>query len=358
VIRTLRSAVIRGDGIGPEVIDATLPVMVRAAALEGVTVEVTHYDWGADRYLREGSVMPDDGAQLIREHDAVLFGAVGRPDVPDHELVRGLIVALRQELDLAVNLRPIKALPGAPSAKADADVDMLIVRENSEGEYLGIGGRAFQGTPRELSIEASVHTRAGVERAARYAFEQAGHRRGSVTLASKANVLRYGFTLWDEVVAEVAAELPDVQFDMVLVDALAARFVEAPESFDVVLCSNLFGDVLADLAAVYMGGLGMAPSANILPGGDVPGVFEPIHGSAPDIAGTGVANPSACLLSAALLLEHCGVEAAAHRVTDALHRTLAAGCTTPDLGGTETTGSFAAAILEALEAAPEVAARA
>lgn len=355
--RTLSIAAIRGDGIGPEVVDATLPIAIRAASLEDVHVDVTHLDWGADRFLREGAVMPEDGIDEVRRHDAVLFGAVGRPDVPDHLLVRGLIVRLRQALDLAVNLRPVSALPGTTSPLRDATgVDMLIVRENAEGEYLGIGGRAFVGTDREMSLEVAVHTRTGIERAARHAFAQARSRRGLVTLASKANVLRYGFTLWDDVVAAVAAEHPDVGFEMVLVDALAARFVEAPQSLDVVLCSNLFGDVLADLAAAYMGGLGMAPSANVLPGGDVPGVFEPIHGSAPDIAGKGIANPSACVLSAAMMLEDCGAPGAARRMRDALNRTLAAGRATPDLGGSDTTESFAAALLDALDVPSEVSA--
>jgi tartrate dehydrogenase/decarboxylase/D-malate dehydrogenase len=348
--RTLRVAVVPGDGIGPEVVEATVPLLEQAAALEGATVELTSLDWGSDRYLDTGAAMPADAADVARAHDAVLFGAVGRPDVPAHVSVWGLILALRQELDLYVNLRPVASWEGIPGPLRDgADVDFVVVRENTEGEYAGMGGRSHTGTPDEVAVEVAIHSRRGVERVARYAFELARGRRGLVSLVTKSNASKYGYVLWDEVVAEVAAEFPDVRCEAVFADAMAARMIERPRSLDVLLCSNLFGDILSDLGAPLQGGLGMAPSANLRPCGGAPGVFEPVHGSAPDIVGRGVANPVGCVLSAALLLADCGLRQAAAALERAVGDAVRDPRTrTPDIGGGAGTRDLAGAIRASL----------
>ncbi|HEX7084535.1 MAG TPA: isocitrate/isopropylmalate dehydrogenase family protein [Gaiellaceae bacterium] len=343
-------AVVPGDGIGPEVVEATVPLLEQAAALEGATVELTSLDWGSDRYLDTGAAMPADAADVARAHDAVLFGAVGRPDVPAHVSVWGLILALRQELDLYVNLRPVASWEGIPGPLRDgADVDFVVVRENTEGEYAGMGGRSHTGTPDEVAVEVAIHSRRGVERVARYAFELARGRRGLVSLVTKSNASKYGYVLWDEVVAEVAAEFPDVRCEAVFADAMAARMIERPRSLDVLLCSNLFGDILSDLGAPLQGGLGMAPSANLRPCGGAPGVFEPVHGSAPDIVGRGVANPVGCVLSAALLLADCGLRQAAAALERAVGDAVRDPRTrTPDIGGGAGTRDLAGAIRASL----------
>ncbi|WP_166348353.1 isocitrate/isopropylmalate dehydrogenase family protein [Phytoactinopolyspora limicola] len=345
----LRLACIPGDGVGPEVIAAALPVIRDAAALHGAQLDVLEVDWGGERHLRTGAPMPADAADIVRQHDAVLFGAVGRPDVPDHELVWGLIIALRQQLDLAVNLRPVRSWDGVPSVVTSAPgTDLLIVRENTEGEYSGAGGRAHRASGAELAVEVAIHSRHAIERAARYAFDQASRRRGRLALVTKSNAMRHGYTLWDEVVADVAEDFPAVEWQPVLVDAMAARMVQRPTELDVLLCSNLFGDILADLAAVLAGGLGMAPSANVSPQA-TPGLFEPIHGSAPDIAGQGIANPVACLLSGAMMLDHSGLPAAGDSIRDAIATALLdPSIHTPDLGGTGTTEGVATAVRAAL----------
>jgi tartrate dehydrogenase/decarboxylase/D-malate dehydrogenase len=345
----VRLACIPGDGIGPEVVAAALPILRDAAATQDATLDVLELDWGGARHVRTGAAMPADGAGRLREFDAVLFGAVGRPDVPDHDLVWGLIITLRQQLGLAVNLRPVRSWPNVPSVVTSAQgTDMLIVRENTEGEYSGAGGRVHRGFPGELAVEVAVHTRAVIERAARHAFEAAQRRRRRLALVTKSNAMRHAYTLWDEVVGAVAADYPDVEYQTVLVDAMAARLVQRPAELDVLLCSNLFGDILADLAAVLAGGLGMAPSANVRPGAS-PGIFEPVHGSAPDIAGQGVANPVACVLSGAMLLDHVGLPAAGDLVRTAVAAALRdPNSHTPDLGGTGTTDSLAAAIRTAV----------
>ncbi|NDL59564.1 isocitrate/isopropylmalate dehydrogenase family protein [Phytoactinopolyspora sp. XMNu-373] len=345
----IRLVSIPGDGVGPEVVAATLPVIQDAALMHGAGLDVLEVDWGGERHLRTGAPMPDDAAELVRSHDAVLFGAVGRPDVPDHELVWGLIIALRQQLDLAVNLRPVRSWENVPSVVTSAPgTDLLIVRENTEGEYTGVGGRTHRGREAELGIEVAVHSRPAIERAARYAFEQAGRRRGQVALVTKSNAMRHGYTLWDEIVAEVAAEFPAVECQPVLVDAMAAQMIQRPAELDVLLCSNLFGDILADLAAVLAGGMGMAPSANVSPA-TTPGLFEPIHGSAPDIAGQGIANPTACMLSGAMMFDHVGLPAAGDSIRNAIAVALLDSSNhTPDLGGTGTTDGLAAAVRSAL----------
>jgi tartrate dehydrogenase/decarboxylase/D-malate dehydrogenase len=346
--------VIPGDGVGPEVIGATVPVLRAALEQHGGAdqqLEVTELDWGGERYLREGAAMPADAARIAKAHDAVLFGAVGRPDVPDHELVWGLIIGLRQQLDLAVNIRPVRAFRGVPTKVRDTDgVDLVIVRENTEGEYVGAGGVAHAGTGEDLGIEVAVHSRRVIERAAHHAFGLAAKRGGRLALVTKSNAMRHGYPLWDRVVREVGEQYPSVELEVVLVDAMAARMIQAPRSLDVLLAGNLFGDILSDLAAVLAGGMGMAPSANVLPGGNVPGVYEPVHGSAPDIAGRGIANPVACLLSGALLLEDLGHDKAADAIRDAVASALEDPTHhTPDLGGTASTTDLAAAVLHRME---------
>lgn len=344
-------AVIPGDGVGPEVVDATLPVLERALASTGVSLHTTALDWGGERFLREGAAMPADAADIVRRHDAVLFGAVGRQDVPDHELVWGLIIGLRQQLDLGLNVRPIVAFPGVPTrVRGTEGVDLVIVRENTEGEYVGAGGLAHAGTGADLGLEIAVHSRPVIERAARYAFGLARSRRGRLSLVTKSNAMRHGYPLWDRAVREVAEEFPDVELEIVLVDAMAARMIQDPLSLDVLLAGNLFGDILSDLAAVLAGGMGMAPSANIRPAGGAPGVYEPVHGSAPDIAGRGIANPVACLLSGAMMLADLGCDVAATRIRSAVAAALTSPTThTADLGGRATTKDATSAVMLEME---------
>jgi tartrate dehydrogenase/decarboxylase/D-malate dehydrogenase len=349
---TVRLAVIPGDGVGPEVVDATLPVLDAALARHGSGVELTMLDWGGRRFLREGAAMPVDGAELLRAFDAVLFGAVGRPDVPDDELVWGLIIGLRQQLDLAVNIRPVRAFPGVPTKVRGTDgVDLVIVRENTEGEYAGVGGVVHSGTGHDLGLEVAVHSRRVIARAAHHACAMAARRSARLCLVTKSNAMRYGYPLWDRVVREVAEQYPQVALEIVLVDAMAARMIQEPRSLDVVLTSNLFGDILSDLAAVLAGGLGMAPSANVGYDNGAPGIYEPVHGSAPDIAGKGIANPVACMLSGALLLEDLGHTGPAEDVRAAVTAALRdPKCHTADLGGQATTEQLGKAVLQGIGA--------
>jgi len=348
--RSIHVAAVPGDGIGPEVMRVTLPLLEAAAALDGAAVRVTELDWGGDRYLRTGAAMPEEAADMLLGFDAVLFGAVGRLDIPAHVSVWGLILALRQALDLYVNLRPVHVWPGLSIPIRDAEgTDFVVVRENTEGEYTGAGGRAHTGTPNDVAIEIGIHSRAAIERIAHHAFQLAGSRRGRVSLVTKSNVSRFGYALWDEVVLDIHASYPEIEFETVFVDAMAARIIERPQSLDVLLCSNLFGDILSDLGAPLQGGLGMAPSANLRPGGVVPGIFEPVHGSAPDIAGQGIANPAACVLSAALLLSDRGCPEGAAALQRAVGEAYASDTArTPDVGGSATTERAAEEIGAAL----------
>jgi tartrate dehydrogenase/decarboxylase/D-malate dehydrogenase len=352
--RTLRIATIGGDGIGPEVVAATMPSLVAVAEGYGVAVEVTELGWGGDRLLRTGSAMPPDGADVLRQHDAVLLGAVGHPELSPSESVWTLVLPIRKALDLFVNLRPIKAWPGVPSPIKDASLtDFVVVRENTEGEYTGIGGRVHQGTPDEVATDVAIHSRRAIARVARYAFELARARDQTLTLVTKSNVSRHGYALWDEVVFELGeAEFDDVPLEKSYIDAMAARLIERPRSLGVLVCSNLFGDILSDAGAPIAGGLGMAPSANISPAGDGPGVFEPVHGSAPDIAGRGIANPMACVLSAAMLLRSVQLEEAADTLERAVSDVVSSQeGRTRDLGGRATTLEAAAAVEQAVAAA-------
>jgi tartrate dehydrogenase/decarboxylase/D-malate dehydrogenase len=327
-----RVAVIAGDGAGPEVV-AEARKAVDALAL---AIEWTDLPWGTDHFHEHGAMMPADALDVARTYDAILLGAVGHPSVPDHVTLWGLLLPLRQGLDLYANLRPARLLDGVPSAlEGRPAVDMLFVRENTEGEYSGVGGRAHQGLELEVGIETSVFTRAGVRRVVERAFALAEQRRGVLTSATKSNASRYGYVLWDEVVEEVHASHPDVRVERVLVDALAARMVSSPGSLDVVVASNLFGDILTDLAAVLQGGMGMAASASL--GDERVAIFEPVHGSAPDIAGQGIANPLGAIWSAALMLEHLGEADASQQLLGAVEEVCRRGTLTRDLGGSATT---------------------
>lgn len=340
----LRIALLPGDGVGPEV------VAEARRALEALQLDLSFDElpWGSAYFREHGRMMPADALEQVRAYDALLLGAVGVPDVPDDLTLWGLLLELRQGLDLWANVRPARLLDGIPTPLAGrrpADVDMLFIRENTEGEYAGVGGRAHRGQPQEVALETSVFTRAGIERVVHYAFEQAQARRGSLVSATKSNASRYGYALWDEVVEEAAASFSGVRVERVLVDALCARMVRDPASIDVVVASNLFGDLLTDLAAALQGGLGMAASANIAPNSDAPGLYEPVHGSAPDIAGRSVANPMAAIWSAALMLEHTGHAQAAAQLMRALETVARQGPRTQDVGGSATTREVGEAVV-------------
>jgi tartrate dehydrogenase/decarboxylase / D-malate dehydrogenase len=342
----MKVALLAGDGVGPEVTAEARKVV---DALE-IDVEWSELPWGADHWHRHGTVMAPGAIEVLRGHDAILMGAVGDPSVPDPESLWGLILKIRQELDLAVNVRPARLLDGIPcplAGREPQDVDMVFVRENTEGEYSGVGGRTHQGQRNEVAIESTVFTRSGCERAIRYAFKLAATRRGILTSATKSNASRYAFTFWDDVVDDVGREFPDVRIDRVLVDALCARLITNPGSVDVVVASNLFGDILTDLAAALQGGMGMAASANIGLEGQ-PALFEPVHGSAPDIAGRGLANPCGAIWSSALMLEHLGLEREAARVMLALKAVCANGPRTRDVGGSASTSEIGDAVVEQL----------
>jgi tartrate dehydrogenase/decarboxylase/D-malate dehydrogenase len=334
-----RIAAIPGDGIGPEVIESARAVLDAVTARHGIALEYETLDWSCRRYTEQGAMMPPDGIDVLRGFDAVLLGAVGWPGVPDHVSLWGLLIPIRRAFRQYVNLRPIRVFPGMASPLRSADdVDFVVVRENVEGEYSEIGGRIHSGFPDEAAVQESVFTRAGVTRIADYAFELAGRRRGYVTSATKSNGIVHTMPFWDEVVAERAAEHPNVRWDSEHIDALAAKFVLQPQRFDVVVASNLFGDILSDLAAAVAGSIGIAPSANLDPTRDHPSMFEPVHGSAPDIAGQGVANPIGAVWSAVLMLDHLGHPAAAAEVMAAIEAVLADPATrTGDLGGSAST---------------------
>jgi tartrate dehydrogenase/decarboxylase/D-malate dehydrogenase len=349
---TYRVALLPGDGVGPEVIAEAR----KAVDALGLAVDWTELPWGSAYWHEHGRMMAEDALDVLRAHDAVLMGAIGDPSVPDHVSLWETILEIRQKLDLWANLRPARLLPGIPTplaGRGPEEIDMLFVRENTEGEYAGVGGRAHRGLGSEVAIETSVFTRAGCERVLRLAFELAEERRSLVTSATKSNASRFGYVLWDEIAEEIAAEHPGVRSERVLVDALAARMVRSPESLDVVVASNLFADILTDLAAAIQGGMGMAASANLAPAPDseAPGVFEPVHGSAPDIAGQGIANPAGAIWSASLMLEHLGEQAAAVRVLEALATVCDKGPKTRDVGGTATTREVGDAVVAAIGAA-------
>jgi tartrate dehydrogenase/decarboxylase/D-malate dehydrogenase len=347
-----RVAVIGGDGIGPEVIDQAIRVANAALRHDHAAIDWNRLPWSSAYYKETGRMMPADGWEQLRQHDAILLGAIGSPDVPDHITLHGLLLPMRRNFDQYVNLRPAYLYAGVQSPlrdKAPGSIDMLVYRENTEGEYAPVGGRHYQGTPHEIAVQTAIFTRRGCERIMRAAFEGARKRRRKVTSITKSNAQVYGMVLWDEVFRSVAPDYPDVQAGSLLIDAAAMDFVRKPESFDVVVASNLFGDILTDLSAIVTGSMGLAASGNINPERTYPSMFEPVHGSAPDIAGKGIANPLAAILSAGMLLDHLGLAKSAAAVRKAVAAVLQAGKPrTPDLGGTATTIAVADAVLAAL----------
>ena len=349
-----RVAVIAGDGIGREVIPAGMSVIKKAAAMCGAAVEFVEFPWGCDFYRAHGRMMDADGFERLKDFDAIYLGAIGDPSVPDHISVWELILPIRQRFDQYVNLRPMRLVSGVTTPlanRAAADVDMVCIRENSEGEYAGIGGRLHADTPSEVAQQVSVMTRRGIERIARYAFETAAARpRRLLASATKSNALQFTMVLWDRVLECVAKDYPSVSWRKYHVDALAARMVTDPGSLDVIVASNLFGDILTDLGAAVSGSLGIAPSGNINPERRYPSMFEPIHGSAPDIAGKGVANPIGAVWAGALMLDHLGARDGHDLVVHAIERVLAGGGPrTPDLGGRARTDDVTRAIVQELD---------
>ncbi|HEU4687904.1 MAG TPA: tartrate dehydrogenase [Vicinamibacterales bacterium] len=347
-------ALIPGDGIGAEVLDAALVPLRVVAARHGFELAEQAYDWSSERHLRTGAMMPENGVDLLRRHDAILLGAVGWPDlVPDDVTLHGLLLPIRKELDLFANVRPHRVLPGITGPLRKDGFDILCVRENTEGEYSGAGGRVHRGRADEVAVETAVFTRQAVERILRYAFDQARERTGRLASVTKSNAQRHTMVFWDEVTDEVAQEYPDVEVRRYHVDAIAARMITHPETLDVVVASNLFGDILSDIGAAIQGGLGFAASANINPSRDVPSMFEPVHGSAPDIAGQGIANPVATVWSASLMLRHLGEHAAATELFAAMEIVSQDGHgLTPDCGGSESTHGVADRIADVVAGGP------
>jgi tartrate dehydrogenase/decarboxylase/D-malate dehydrogenase len=347
-LKTYRIASIPGDGIGNEVIPAGIEALEKAA--DGFRLEFRHFDWSSERFKKTGAYIPDGGLEELKKFDAILFGAVGAPDVPDHVSLWGLRLPICQGFDQYANVRPSRLLPGVESpVKNAAEIDWVIIRENTEGEYSGAGGRVHRGLPNEVALEVSTFTRSGVERIHRFAFELARKRpRKHLTLVTKSNAQRHGMVLWDEVFFELQEHYPDVKTDRVLVDAMTTRMVLKPSAIDVMVASNLHADILSDLAAALSGSLGIAPTANLNPERKFPSMFEPIHGSAFDIAGKGIANPIATFWTASMMLEHLGENKAAARLMKAIEGTTEEGIVTPDLGGTARTKDVTRAVCQQL----------
>ena len=355
-MKTYKIAAIPGDGIGTEVVDAGVEVLKALAAREGkFAFHFDHFDWGGEYYKKHGRMMPENGRDQIRHHDAILFGSAGHPEIPDHITLWGLRLNICQPFDQYANVRPTRILPGITSplrAVKDKELDWVIVRENSEGEYAGVGGRVHQGSPLEAATDVSMFTRAGVERIMRFAFKLARSRpRKLLTVVTKSNAQRHAMVMWDEIAAEIAAEFPDVAWDKMLVDAMTMRMVGRPQSLDTIVATNLHADILSDLAAALAGSLGIAPTANLNPERNFPSMFEPIHGSAFDIMGKGIANPVGTFWSAVMLLEHLGENAAAARLMKAVERVTAdPALHTPDLGGSADTRKVTDAVVTAIRA--------
>jgi tartrate dehydrogenase/decarboxylase/D-malate dehydrogenase len=348
-MREFAIAVYPGDGIGPEVTEQAVRVLREVERLRGTfRFQMTEFDWGLRHFQAHGSVVPLDFLDLLRGFDAILLGAVGWPaTLPDHLTLEPL-VRIRQAFDQYACVRPARLYPGVRSllaGRGPSDIDMLVIRENTEGEYVDNGGFFRRGTPDEFAVQTAVHTRRGVERILRYGFNMARRRRHKLTMATKSNAQRYAYLLWDETLERLAPEYPDVRAERQHCDALIMNFVRSPQQFDVVVASNLFGDLLTDLGGILGGGLGLAPSCNVNPERTFPSMFEPVHGSAPDIAGQNIANPVAAILSAAMMLDHLGLDSAATQVRSAVERALAAGAQTRDLGGLLTTDAMGNAIL-------------
>jgi tartrate dehydrogenase/decarboxylase/D-malate dehydrogenase len=354
-MKTYRIAAIPGDGIGKEVIAAGIEVLEALAKADGgFDFYFQVFPWSSDYYLEHGHYIPDGGLERLKSFDAIFFGAVGSPKVPDHVSLWGLRLPICQGFDQYANVRPSRVFPGThgPLRCPASDIDWVIVRENTEGEYAGNGGRVHRGLPEEVATETSVFTRTGVERIQRFAFKLAKKRpRRHLTLVTKSNAQRHGMVMWDEIFFEVAKDFPDVTHDRELVDAMTTRMVLKPKTLDTIVATNLHADILSDLAAALSGSLGIAPTANLNPERRFPSMFEPIHGSAFDIAGKGIANPVATFWTAAMMLEHLGETAAAARLIRAVEETTTAGTLTPDLGGSATTRQVTAAVCASLQRA-------
>lgn len=353
-MKTYKIAVIAGDGIGPEVIAEGVKVLEAVAALDGgFQFQFTHFPWGCDYYKKTGKMMPEDGMAQLAGFDAIFLGAVGAPDVPDHISLWDLLLTIRKGFDQYVNLRPVKLLKGAPCPLKDvkeSDIDMIFIRENSEGEYAGSGSWLYKGKPNEVVIQDGVFSRAGCERIIRYAYEVARKEQKTLTSISKGNALNYSMVFWDQIFREVGKEYPDVKTNTLLVDAASMFMVKDPGRFQVVVTSNLFGDILTDLGAAIAGGMGLAAGANLNPEGKYPSMFEPIHGSAPDIAGTGKANPLATVWSASQMLDFFGYPQWGKRVLDCVEQLLCEKKTlTCDLGGNATTTQVGDAVVDLLQ---------
>ncbi len=356
-MKTYTIAAIPGDGIGTEVVSAGVEVLHALAKRDGgFKFKVDHFDWGGDYYKKHGHMMPENGRDLIKTHDAILFGSAGHPDIPDHITLWGLRLAICQPFDQYANVRPTRILPGITSplrAVTGPELDWVIVRENSEGEYAGVGGRVHKGLPLEVATDVSILTRAGVERIMRFAFKLAQSRpRKLLTVVTKSNAQRHAMVMWDEIAAEISAEFKDVTWDKMLVDAMTMRMTLKPQTLDTIVATNLHADVLSDLAAALAGSLGIAPTANLNPERTYPSMFEPIHGSAFDIIGKGIANPIGTFWSTVMLLEHLGEANAAKRLMQAIERVTAdKRFHTPDLGGKAKTAEVTAAVIDAIQGA-------
>jgi tartrate dehydrogenase/decarboxylase/D-malate dehydrogenase len=353
-MKTFTIAVIAGDGVGTEVVPQARRVLEKIARKHDVTSAFQDFEWGAEHFFRWGRMMPAGAIDLLQPCDAILLGAVGHPEIPDHTTLNGLLLPIRRAFDQYANVRPAYLYPGVVSPLAGAkggDIDLVVVRENTEGEYTQVGGFVYQYQPEEIAIQTSVFTRRGIERVVRFAFELAVKRnkKKRVTSVTKSNAQGYTLVLWDRVFREVAARYPGVETESLLVDAAAMNFIRRPQSFDVVVGSNLFCDILSDISAIIVGSMGLAASANLDPSRRFPSMFEPVHGSAPDIAGKGLVNPLATILSAAMMLDHLEMAEAARAVEAAVAAVLAEGqVRTPDLGGKSSTEEIASAVLEKL----------
>jgi tartrate dehydrogenase/decarboxylase/D-malate dehydrogenase len=348
-MKTFKIAVIAGDGVGQEVMPHGKRILDRLGSFS-----YTDFPWGSDYYFEHGRMCPADFIEQLRSHDTIFLGAVGHPKLPDNVTLNGLLLPIRRAFDQYANVRPAILYPGVPSPLAlrkGEKIDMVVVRENTEGEYAQVGGFVYQEQPDEVAIQTSVFTRRGCERIIRYAFELARKRDGKKRVASitKSNAQGYSMVLWDRTFQTVASEYPDIATESLLVDAAAMNFVRRPESFDVVVASNLFGDILSDLSAILVGSIGLAPSANLDPSYRFPSMFEPVHGSAPDIAGRGIVNPLATIFTAAQMLDHLGLEEESKALNAAVAEVLASDVKSPDLGGTSTTAEVADAVLAALQ---------
>src|SRR5262245_46501422 len=356
-MKTYKLAAIPGDGIGTEVVAAGIEVLQALARRDGsFAFKVDHFDWGGEYYKKHGRMMPDNGRDLICKHDAILFGSAGHPDIPDHITLWGLRLAICQPFDQYANVRPTRVLPGITSPLRNVsggELDWVIVRENSEGEYAGVGGRVHHGSPLEAATDVAMFTRAGVERIMRFAFRLAQSRpRKLLTVVTKSNAQRHAMVMWDEIAAEIATEVRDVAWDKMLVAAMTMRMVMRPETLDTIVATNLHADILSDLAAALAGSLGIAPTANLNPERTFPSMFEPIHGSAFDIMGKGIANPIGTFWSAVMMLEHLGEKPAAGRLMTAIERVTAdKRFHTPDLGGKARTADVTAAVVDAIHGA-------